>query len=262
MRRLRAFVRGLVFTVLCTVFYTLWLVGFPLAALSGRREPWRAWIFHTWAKRATGVLGVTTRVQGEPPRAPFLLVSNHLSYLDIILLASQARCVFVSKAEVARWPIIGLLARSMGTLFLDRTKKRDVARIADQIRERFELGQGVVFFPEGTSTPGAEVIPFRSSLLEPAATAGLPVRHVTLRYATPASEPPAHMAVSWWGDMEFAPHFVELLGLARIEASVVFGEEPIREPDRKLLAEELHRRVAASFTPMTEARNVCLSTGI
>lgn len=262
MRRARIVGRGATFASLCALFYSMWLIGWPLALVLGRREPWRAWIFHTWAKGALCVLGVSVSVEGKPPVAPFLLVSNHLSYLDIMLLASVARCVFVSKAEIASWPVIGLLARSMGTVFLDRTKKRDVSRVASEIQSRFDRGQGVVFFPEGTSTAGAEVAPFRSSLLEPAAQAGLPVGQATLRYATPEGEPPAHLSVSWWGDMEFAPHFVELLGLAHIEASVVFGEEPISVDDRKLLAEELHRRVASRFTPMTELPNVCLSTGI
>jgi len=262
MKALRILWRGTGFAFLCTVFYSLWLIGWPLAALSGANEPWRAWIFHTWAKCVMVLLSVRVEVVGKPPIAPFLLVSNHLGYVDIMLLASVARCAFVSKAEIASWPVIGLLARSMGTVFLDRTRKRDVPRVVREIRRRYDRGQGVVFFPEGTSTPGSEVAPFRSSLLEPAAQAGLPVSHATLRYETSAGDPPAHLSVSWWGDMEFAPHFLELLTLARIEARVVFGEESIRESDRKRLAEELHRRVASRFIPMTKSLNACLPTGI
>ena len=230
--------------------WLVWVLGLPVAALAGRFVAWRAWVLHLWARSLTRILGVRVSQSGSTPEGAFLLVSNHLSYVDIILLGGLARCVFVSKAEVARWPVLGPLARTMGTLFIDRTKKRDVVRIASEIRARLDAGQGVVFFPEGTSTPGAEVAAFRSSLLEPAAALDLPVYYASLSYATPAGEAPAAEVVSWWGDMPFAPHLLELLRLPYIEARVSFGEQPIRANCRKDLAQKLHQAVSSRFVPM------------
>jgi 1-acyl-sn-glycerol-3-phosphate acyltransferase len=235
------------------------LLGWPFAALVGRSLRWRVSVAHLWAKGCIRSLGIRIQCQGEPPRGPFLLVSNHLSYIDILVLLSILRTAFVSKAEVASWPVLGFLARIGGTLFLDRKRKKEVLHIAREIQRSLEQGVGVVLFPEGTSTLGAGVLAFRSSLLEPAAALAIPVRYASLRYATANGEEPASTAVSWWGDAPFVPHLRRLLGLSRIEASLVFGPEPITDPDRKSLAQRLHRAVASRFVPMASSDDACLT---
>jgi len=202
---------------------------------------------------ACGVMGVRVEVEGTAPRPPFLLVTNHLGYLDIVLLARCTGAVFVTRADVGAWPVIGWLARSMDSVLLDRDVARDVVRVGPVIQERIERGQGVILFAEGTSTSGDRVLDFRPSLLGPLARAGIPVHHAALRYETAPGDLSAHLSVAWWGDMTLAPHLLAMLSLRRIEARVVFGEEPIRDTDRKSLAVRLHRAIVERFVPMSQA---------
>ncbi len=241
-----------------TLAWTLaFALGLAPAALAGRVEALRGAVFGGWARTSARLLGMRVERDGEPPREASLLVANHLGYMDIVLIASQMRCVFLSKAEVARWPLLGPLSRMMQTLFVDRSLRRDVRRVAGEIRERLARGQSVVVFPEGTSTRGDDVRPFRSSLLEPAAQEGWPVRHAALCYATRPGRPPAAEVVCWWGDAPFGSHFVRLLGEPGFRARISFGAEPVREGDRKLLARRLHERVASRFAALLESEEGC-----
>ncbi len=217
---------------------------------------WRTRLFHGWARGLVRVLGIRVEVRGEPPKPPFFLVSNHLSYIDVIVLASSVPCVCVSKADVAGWPIIGTLCRSADTLFIDRESKRDILRVMQQIAGTLAGGRGVVVFPEGSSTCGAEVQRFRPPLLEAAATAELPVSYAALTYRTPPGSAPAHLAVCWWGDMTFGNHLLNLLGLPAILAGLTFGERPITERNRKELAERLRFAVASRFEPVVSVEQV------
>jgi 1-acyl-sn-glycerol-3-phosphate acyltransferase len=204
---------------------------------------WRTRIFHAWGRAMAWLLGMRVEVEGSAPRPPFVLVSNHLGYVDVILLASRLRCVFVSKAEVRGWPVVGSLCASVDTLFIQREVKRDIPRVVGQIEDVLAGGRGVVLFPEGTSSGGEGVLPFRPSLLESAARAALPVHAAAIAYRTPPGWPPARDVVCWWGSMPFAGHVWKLLGLPGFGARVVFGEEPVCDTDRKLLAERLQREV-------------------
>ena len=261
MRSARLLVRvALLFAVTLPVWLVL-MAGLPLARALGRAGAWRGRWFQGWSRAVGWIIGMRVAVDGATPTGAFLLVSNHLSYVDIILLASRLPCVFVSKAEVADWPVLGWLARSAGTIFVDRGRGRDLVRVSEEIGATLQAGQGVVLFPEGTSTQGAEVTAFRSSLLAPAAELGLPVRYASIRYTTPPGEAPAHQAVSWWGGMTLGPHILELLRLSGFEAHIVFGEELIRDPDRKALAQRLQRAVASCFVPMFSEGEACLSKG-
>lgn len=203
-----------------------------------------------WGRWAVRCLAIRVHTSGHPPEGGFLMVCNHLGYVDIPVLASQTGCRLVSKAEVRRWPVVGPLARLAGTVFVDRGRRKDVVRVGGEMGAALAEGCGLVFFPEGTSTRGTGVDPFRSSLLQPAAEAQLPVHFATLRYTTPEKEVPAETSVAWWGDMELAPHLMDLLRLPSIEAELIFGDEPIVASDRKLLAEALHAAVSGPFVPM------------
>lgn len=250
MREIRCLAR---LVAIVGITFAVWIVsmlGLPFAWIARRTIEWRSWMTRVWARSLVGVLGMRVVVEGEPPSGAFLLVSNHLSYVDVLLLASRVRAFFVAKAEVREWPLIGPAIASMGTLFIDRRRGRDLLRVGEDIRATLARGQGVVLFPEGTSTPGAEVAAFRSSLLDPAARLGLPVRHAAIRYSTPPGEAPAHQAVSWWGDATLGPHLFDLLRLPGFEACLVFGEEPICDSDRKALAAKLHAAVSEHFVPM------------
>lgn len=234
---------------LCTgIIYAAYLpTSLALSPAPTLRRGFRNRAFRLWSRLVAQILALEVRVQGSPPSPPFLLVANHLGYLDIPLLASRLGARFVAKSEVRSWPVIGLLARSVSTIFVDRTRRRDVVRVGGRIRNALAEGDAVVLFAEGTSTAGHDVAPFRSSLLAEAAEAEIPVHYATLRYRTPAGEPSAEEAVCWWGDMTFTPHFLGLLGLTSIEATVVFGAEPIRSRSRKQLAARLNEAVRSQL---------------
>ena len=206
----------------------------------------------TWARGMCWLLGVRVRVEGTPPGGPFLLICNHLSYLDVVAIMSQVDARLLSKAEVASWPGLGFLARFGGTLFVDRTRRRDLPRVIGEIRAVLDKGRGVVFFPEGTSSPGLEVLPFKPSLFEVASAGGLEISTAALHYRTPGSERPAQWSVSWWGDMEFAPHLLGLLRLSRIDARLRFGARRVAGSDRKQLALDAREEVVALFEPLAE----------
>jgi len=196
------------------------------------------------------VLGIRLEVRGEAPRPPFFLVANHLSYVDILVLHSCLNCLFLAKSEVGSWPVIGFLARSTGTLFVERGRKTDLLRVIRETQRRMDGGFGVVVFPEGTSTDGSAVLPFKASLFEVPASTGQAVQCASISYITPPSAPPARLAVCWWGGMTFGRHFLELLTLPPFRALVSFGTEPIVAPDRKTLALESQRAVESLFTPV------------
>lgn len=209
-------------------------------------------VVRRWARRMCAILGLQVETRGTPPAEDFLLVCNHLSYVDVIVIMSQVDARLLSKAEVKDWPVLGWLAGYAGTLFVDRTRRRDLPRVIAEIRGMLALGRGVVFFPEGTSSPGLELLPFKPSLFEVASAGELPLATAALHYATPAGERPAQWSVCWWGDMEFVPHLLAFLRLSRVDATLTYGHEPVRGAERKELALSAHSAVQELFRPLAE----------
>jgi 1-acyl-sn-glycerol-3-phosphate acyltransferase len=247
---LRASLRAAAVALVIPAGYPLLLGARLLLAPAPRvRERFTSWYFRRWSGLVLASIGVAVRVSGAPPAPPFLMVANHLSYVDILVLASRLGCIFVSKAEVRRWPLFGPICRTLGTVFIDREARRDIPRVLAEIERDLERGWGVVLFPEGTSSSGRTVEPFKPPLLALATRLGRPVHYAALGYRTPEGERPAHEAVCWWGGISFPAHAWGLLQLAAVEATVRFAPEPIFEDDRKLLAERLRQAVLADFEP-------------
>lgn len=136
-----------------------------------------------WSKRFLELLGVAVKVNGTPlQKGPLMVVINHVSWLDIlVMLAAQPVC-FVSKSEVRRWPIIGWLATNVGTLYIERTKSRDALRVVHQIAENLKAGHLIAIFPEGTTSNGRSLLPFHGNLLQAAVASNSPVQPVALRF--------------------------------------------------------------------------------
>jgi len=222
----------------------------PLAAR------WKSFILKTWSRGLLIILGVRLNVVGAPPKAPFLLVSNHLGYVDIAVLGSLVGGVFVAKAEISDWPAIGFLCRSVETIFIDREIRRQIPGVMREIERQLGHGRGVILFAEGTSSSGASVMPFRPALLEPAARSKLPVSYASLSYRTPEREQPAHLSVCWWGGASFIPHALEFFKLRRIDATVVFGDRQFQGGDRKTLAKDLHSAVQNNFQPVVDEEDL------
>jgi 1-acyl-sn-glycerol-3-phosphate acyltransferase len=250
MRHLRVIIRACALIVWTFGMYVVLILGLPVSLVFKGSPGWSGLFSHKWAKIAAAILGLKIAVRGASPAPPFLLVSNHLSYVDVLVFASQLKCVFVARGDVAGWPVIGLLCRGVGTIFVDRGKRKDVARVNGLIEQALNDRRGVVLFPEGTSTGGDTVLSFKPSLLEHAARTGLGVCYSALSYRTGAGEPPAHLSVCWWGEMTFVKHVIGLLRLREIHATVMFGAEPIEASDRKLLADKLWAAVLKDFVPV------------
>jgi 1-acyl-sn-glycerol-3-phosphate acyltransferase len=248
---LRAALRAAGAAVVILAGYALLLAArLALAPFARRRQRFTAWYFRHWSGVVLGMIGISVRASGEPPAPPFLMVANHLSYVDILVLASRLGCVFVSKAEVRAWPLLGPICRTVGTIFIDREARRDIPRVLAAIERELEGGRGVVLFPEGTVSAGRTVEAFKPPLLALAIRLGRPVHYAALGYRTPAGGPPASEAVCWSGGVPFARHAWGLLRLASVEAAVRFAPRPIFAADRKDLAERLRLAVLAELEAM------------
>jgi 1-acyl-sn-glycerol-3-phosphate acyltransferase len=259
MKHLRSIFRIAALIALTASLSLLLAAGRLLLFASSKKTAlrWRNFIFRTWARGIARLSRMKITLRGKPPQPPFLLVSNHLSYIDVITLAAHLDCVFIAKKDVSRWPAIGFLCRQIGTIFIDRENRRDVVRVNQLIEKYLDEGRGVVLFAEGTSTAGSTVAPFNPSLLERAARRGFPVSYAALSYRAPRGFAPAHLSVCWWGDMTFADHLFRLFQLPSFEAMLSFGAEAVQRRDRRLLADELWQAVKNEFIPVVEVEETC-----
>lgn len=250
----RALARSLALAVWTGAWFLLRVLQAPLGLLAPRlRGRLHDRSIRAWARGMARILGMRVEVEGEPPRPPFLLVANHLSYLDIVALWTRAEGDFLAKSEVASWPVFGFLTRFAGTLFVDRTRAADLPRVIGELGAVLARRRGVIVFPEGTSSEGAIVLPFRPSIFEAALGTGHPVHCAAITYRTPPGAPPARLAVCWWGDMGFLGHLYRVLMLPSFEARVVFVAEPARGADRKQLARAAQGLVQRHFVPVDTA---------
>ncbi|MBI1980509.1 MAG: 1-acyl-sn-glycerol-3-phosphate acyltransferase [Methylocystis sp.] len=221
----------------------------PLQALARRRGwPLQHAIQMRFCRAVCAVIGIRVEAQGAlPSDAPRFVVANHVSWTDIIALASLYPFVFLAKSDVARWPALGLLARLQGTVFVERGARQDVARVNDALAGVLRAGGDLVVFPEGTSSDGAEVLPFRSAHFAPLEAMNARSDAPTLApVAIAYSDGARRIDVGWYGDMTFLPHLWRLMKRGRARCHIVFGE-PIETAgkDRKALAAETRAHVQA-----------------
>lgn len=229
------------------VLLPLRLVERPLHGLA---RPWTPYIVQAFSRMAFVVLGIRHHVTGRPLSGPGAMVSNHASWLDIFTLNAPARVTFVSKSEVAGWPGIGFLARVTGTLFIQRSG-RQAGEQRSLLEDHLRAGHKLVFFPEGTSTDGLRVLPFKSTLFAAFFTQdmppGLSVQPVTIRYIEPRGEDPRFYG--WWGDMDFGAHALKLLAQAPQGSVHVTYHPPVpiaHAGDRKTLARRCEEAVRSA----------------
>jgi 1-acyl-sn-glycerol-3-phosphate acyltransferase len=192
------------------------------------------------SRRHLKIFGCSVTVSGEIPKSG-LLISNHLSYLDILAICATTPAVFVSKAEVRRWPLFGWLAALGGTIFVERERRTHVGEVNREIQAALDAGVLVVIFPEGTSSNGETILPFRTSLLEPAARGGHEIATGWIHYDLADGD--AKQEVCYWGDHSFFSHLVNLLGKKSVRATIRFGKFQRTTADRKELAKQLHAAV-------------------
>jgi 1-acyl-sn-glycerol-3-phosphate acyltransferase len=211
------------------------------------------WI-HGWCRRIVRVLGFRCEMEGRLPRAG-AVVSNHLSYLDILLYSSVQPFVMVAKTEVRGWPLLGWLTARAGTVYVQRGGGPvTYPAVNAAMAEAYRSGLPVLFFPEGTTTDGAGVLPFRRGLFHSVLNNGVSLRTAAVCYSleNDAVNRGASVAedVCWWGEMGFASHLFRILGLRGLRAQIRFGDEVMERADRFLLSETAQARVAEMYEEM------------
>lgn len=237
-----AFVRGIARLCLFGVVVAIALVDYWFTVRKDthtRRKSQADWL-HCHCRRLARLLSINVELRGTLPREG-LVVSNHLSYVDVIMLASAGSFVFVSKVEVADWPIFGLCAKLAGTVFVDRSRRGEVAPVADEMSAVLRSGVPLILFAEGTSTSGERVLPFKPALFAPAATMGISVTPCAIGYAV--KDGSVADEICFWGDDQFAPHLMNFLGKLGVSVRIHFGKSETALPDRKELARKLHAEV-------------------
>lgn len=238
--------------LLTAVAVGLFLVGRALRAVLGRWVVFHFGVARFWSRACLWLAGLKLVVRGKPIRSGSL-VANHSSWIDILSLRSNRLVYFVSKAEVANWPGVGFITRITGTVFIER-RRSEAKRQEAILRERIAHDQLLCFFPEGTSTDGLRVLPFKSSLFSAFFNDGqgadIMVQPVTVRYLpAPRSGLPANF-YSWWGDMGFESHIWDVVTRSFGGTAEVTFHPAVRAADfadRKALADHCQNLVAQGF---------------
>jgi 1-acyl-sn-glycerol-3-phosphate acyltransferase len=182
--------------------------AFPMIGLPRRQA-----LIRRWSERLLRIMHVEARVRGLPPAGlpgNMLIVANHISWLDIFVLNTVQPARFIAKAELKRWPLVGLLIAGCGTLFIERERRRDAHRVNDHAREVLAAGDTIAIFPEGTTTDGTTLLPFHGSLLQPVIDARGHLQPIAIRYRQldgSHNDAPAYV-----GETSFMDSFWRVLG--------------------------------------------------
>jgi len=209
------------------------------------------------------IVGMELKVHGVlPTKGPVLFVSNHVSYIDIIALGSLIPGSFVARADIREWPVFGYLSTLQRTIYIER-QARYARQQMEELGRRLDAGDQLILFPEGTSSDGNKVLPFKSSLFGVAEATvdgrAVPVQPISIAYTRLDGLPLGRLMrpiYAWYGDMDFAPHFWFLLGLGRFRVDVMFHEPLSIEgfASRKEIASHCERVVTQGFSRLIAGR--------
>ena len=202
------------------------------------RIAWMQWM----SRRFLALLHCGVSVSGNVPKTG-LIACNHLGYVDILVIGSVCPALFVAKSDVRGWPIFGWLASRAGTIFVSRNDPAKVPSQLRQMQQPLRQGHPVVLFPEGTSSDGASVLPFRSSLFESVIATGCPITSSAIGYDL-GSRGSVGTEIAYWGDHSLLPHLFNLLSKKSFIARLRFGDSRKPMPDRKQEARLLHSEVS------------------
>lgn len=194
-----------------------------------------------WSRDMLRIMGVQLEVRGQAPAAgPCLVVANHISWLDILVINAAQPVRFVSKADVLRWPLLGSLVAGAGTLFIERESRRDAVRMVQLMAERLQAGDRVAVFPEGTTGDGRGLLPFHPNLLQSAIAADAPIVPVALRYVK-ANSQERHDAPVFVGSTTLVASIWTTLRARELTAVVHYTEpQTAQGRDRRAWALDLH----------------------
>jgi 1-acyl-sn-glycerol-3-phosphate acyltransferase len=217
------------------------LAEYGLTRLSGKLTAQdRTNILHKWCQRTLPRMGVLVDVMGVPPDSG-LTASNHLSYLDILVFSAVAPCSFVSKQEVRSWPAVGWIATLAGAVYVDRSRRSETHSVLPEMQSALANHVRLVLFPEGTSSDGSSLLPFHSSLFQPAVVLQAPITAACISYALPDGI--AGTEACYWGKMSMFPHLLNLLTKNSVRATLKFASEPFRFTSRKQAAQQMQAEV-------------------
>jgi lyso-ornithine lipid O-acyltransferase len=215
--------------------------------------------FHRFVCR---IIGINIRITGELPQAgPCLIVSNHVSWIDILVLSTIAPLSFVAKREVASWPFFGWLAKLQRTVFVDRERRHSTKHSRTELEERLAAGDCIVLFPEGTSHDGASVLPFKSSFFAAAAAPEIAIVPVTLAYTQNWQLPLTRRnrpCFAWYADMDLMPHVWEALCAGPLTVQIIIHpalDQDLRT-DRKRASAKSERLIRQSLAAALHGRLV------
>jgi lyso-ornithine lipid O-acyltransferase len=224
------------------------------------------WI-HVWCRRIMRCLKIQCTVEGPLPGGVSscgrfeAVVCNHLSYIDILLMSAARPFVMAAKTEVRSWPLLGWLTAQAGTVYVERGGKPETyPAVNAAMAQAYRSGLPVLFFPEGTTTDGSEVLPFRRGLFHSVLRDSVTVRTAALKYQLDEQGAEATVAneVCWWGDAEFVPHLFRLMGLRGLRATVRFGNV-VDGTNRFALSENVHAEVSVMVQDLADNSGVALA---
>lgn len=238
-------------------------------ALARLRPAWWAVTSVAYYRFLCWLLRIRVHIANAPTSVrPVLLVANHMSWADIVVLGATAPMVFIAKSEVAGWPLIGAAARVMKVVFVDRQRRHKTSDTINEVARRLAEGHLVVLFAEGTSSDGNRVLPFRTALIGAVEAAchhvgidELTLQPLSVTYTGMAGMPMTRTQrprVAWYGDMDFMPHLKEFIRRNDIDVAVNFGA-PVtvhRDDDRKAVARGLETRVRSMTVSALRGRPV------
>lgn len=196
-----------------------------------------------WSAKVLRLAGIRLAVHGAPRPGAVLLVANHVSWLDIAVIhAACGRARFVSKADVLRWPVLGWLIRAVGTLFIERERKRDALRVVHELASALQRGEAVAVFPEGTTGAGPQVLPLHANLLQAAIATDLPVQPVVLRYHEPGQR--FSSTAPYIGKVTLVASMWRVVCARELAVELRFlPPETTAHADRRLLAQHLREQL-------------------
>lgn len=204
-----------------------------------------------WSARLLRVLGVGVDARGTPAPGPVLLVANHVSWLDVLVIDASLPARFVAKADLRRWPLLGTMAARGGTLFIERRHKRDALRVVHRVAEALRAGQRVAVFPEGTTGDGRALLPFHANLVQAAVVTATPLQPVALRYGDAAARVSA--AAAYVGSLSLARSAWRIACADRLVAHVGYlAPLPTEGGDRRVLAMAAHAAVGDELAGLAD----------
>ncbi len=246
------FINGLIIAAgLFPVINALYSTGKAKARRDALKTLWLRWF--------SSIVNLQITKEGEPPEQGALLISNHISWLDIIIIGQYLPAYFVAKSDISQWPIIGYLAKQGGTIFIRRGDKQHIRNTAEKIVWLLKQNSNIIAFPEGTTTNGNEVLNFHSSLFQPALLTKSAIQPIALQYQGAAKE-----HAPFIGEDDFIPHLIKILALDKIEVKLSFlpivnssgkNRNEVSLETRSIILEKISNDLSRNFTNQQELKS-------